>query len=69
MTKKRIAAGLVLPTSVRDAECPADFLTKFVSAAKLRASLAYATNSRVWHGAAAMAAVAAATLWSMIPGR
>ena len=51
---QRINAGSIKMRSVPTAECPADFLTKFIDGAKAKASLEYATNS-----AAAVAATGA----------
>ena len=49
----RVREGIVVLGHVPDEENPADFLTKFVSAKKLEASVAYLTNSnnRVLPGA------------------
>ena len=43
---QRVAAKEATVGHVPDAEMPADFMTKWVSAAKLLASLAYATNAK-----------------------
>ena len=42
---QRIKSGRINVVHVPDAENPSDFLTKWVSAAKLRASLAYVTGA------------------------
>ena len=51
--QERVRGGLVTLGHVPDADNPSDFLTKFVSAKKLEASVAYLTNSanRVLPGA------------------
>ena len=41
--------GEIRPQWVPDSESPADFLTKWLGKDKLKRSLEYATNSRVWH--------------------
>lgn len=43
--QQRVRGGVVKMGHVPDPENPADFLTKFVSARKLEASLVYLTNS------------------------
>ena len=42
----RVEAGMVKLVHVGDAEMPADFLTKWVSAKKLELSLDYVTNRK-----------------------
>ena len=44
--KQRIAAAEVTLRYVPDANMPADFLTKWIPAAKFATSIAYVTNSR-----------------------
>ena len=44
--QQRIAEGYCVLRHVEDAENPADFLTKWVSAKKLIESLEYVTNSK-----------------------
>ena len=44
--KQRIAQGDVTLRYIPDPQMPADFLTKWIPAAKLELSLQYATNSR-----------------------
>ena len=44
--QQRVAAGEVAVFKIDDPNMPADFLTKWILAAKLRDSVAYATNSR-----------------------
>jgi hypothetical protein len=46
ITKQRQRDGDTLVGHISDAESPADFLTKWVSAAKFAASVAYVTNSK-----------------------
>ena len=43
--KQRIASGEVTLRYIPDANMPADFLTKWIPAAKFKTSIAYATNS------------------------
>ena len=50
----RVEAGEMKPEFVPDGENPADFLTKWLPTAKLRASHNYATNARVWFGKSAL---------------
>ena len=50
---RRFEAGEIDPVHQPDAEMMADFGTKWLTAAKLRASLRYVTNSVAWHGDAA----------------
>ena len=47
---KRFEAGEIAPVHQPDVEMMADFGTKWLPAAKLRASLRYASNSVAWHG-------------------
>ena len=42
---QRIASGAFVLRHVPDAECPADFMTKWIGRAKLDKSVAYVTNS------------------------
>ena len=44
--RQRVAHGCVAVVKVGDPQMPADFLTKWVPAAKLRASIDYLTNAR-----------------------
>ena len=41
-----MAHGEVTLAKIDDANMPADFLTKWLAAAKVKASVAYATNAR-----------------------
>ena len=47
-TLQRVKAGLVRVGHVPDKENPADFLTKWVSAAKFKMSIAYVANRAAW---------------------
>ena len=46
LIKQRLAQAVIRLAEVPDKDMPADFLTKWVSRAKLEASIARATNSR-----------------------
>ena len=60
VTMQRCADGMIALKHVPDEESPCDFLTKWLSADKLRRSLAYATGSIRWHGEVQMALSCAA---------
>ena len=44
--QRRVAQGECRIIKIADPEMPADFLTKWLSGPKVRASIQYATNSR-----------------------
>ena len=44
--QQRIASAELIVVKVEDANMPSDFLTKWLPSAKLRKSVAYATNSQ-----------------------